>query len=314
MARAIVDALVPIIAVLLLGFGAGRRGLMDNLSVRTLIALVVSISAPCALFLIIANTSRAILQEQIWASLAIGLTFAVLYVVCYFWARRIGNSVSESAVIALTFGFPNSAAIAISLLSATYGHGAAVPGALSIALGAVTLSPVTLALLEVDSQGKARTIGIRTLGGGIVRSLTRPIIWAPALAFILVGIGIRVPDYVSSTLGLLGGAAACGALLLTGLILSAQPFALTGSVLITSFAKLILQPLLAFGIALAMPVSHEQVRDVTLISAIPGGFFGIVFGKSFNILPAVASSGLIASYGFAIVTLPLWIVLLSRFM
>lgn len=79
-----------------------------------------------------------------------------------------------------------------------------------------------MALLEVDSQGKATTIGIRTLAGGIVRSLTRAIIWAPALAFILVGIGIRVPDYVSSTLGLLGGAAACGALLLTGLILSAQ--------------------------------------------------------------------------------------------
>jgi predicted permease len=79
MAKIIVDALVPIFAGLLLGFGAGRRGLMDNLNVRTLIALVVSISAPCALFLIIANTSRAILQEQIWTSLAIGLTFAVLH-------------------------------------------------------------------------------------------------------------------------------------------------------------------------------------------------------------------------------------------
>jgi hypothetical protein len=53
MAKIIVDALVPIFAGLLLGFGAGRRGLMDNLNVRTLIALVVSISAPCALFLII---------------------------------------------------------------------------------------------------------------------------------------------------------------------------------------------------------------------------------------------------------------------
>jgi malonate transporter len=103
-------------------------------------------------------------------------------------------------------------------------------------------------------------------------------------------------------------------LLLTGLILSAQPFTLNGPVLITAFAKLILQPMLAFGIALAMPVSHQQVRDITLISAIPGGFFGIVFGKLFNTIPEVASSGLIATYGLAIVTLPLWIVLLSRFM
>jgi predicted permease len=67
-------------------------------------------------------------------------------------------------------------------------------------------------------------------------------------------------------------------------------------------------------IGLAMPVRQQQVRDITLISAIPGGFFGIVFGKSFNTIPEVASSGLIATYGLAIVTLPLWIFLLSRFM
>ena len=262
MANAIVDALVPIFAGLLLGFGAGRRGLMDNLNVRNLIALVMSISAPCALFLIIINTSRTILQQQTWTSLAITLTFAVLYIGCYFWARRT-NSVSE---------------------------------------------------LEAGSHGKGNTIGIRTLAGGIVPSLTRPIIWAPALAIVLVSIGIHIPEYVSNTLGLLGGAAAGGALLLTGLILSAQSFTLTRPVLITAFAKLILQPTLAFGIALAMPVSHAQVRDITLIFAIPEGFFGIVFGKSFNTIPELASSGLIATYGLSIATLPLWIVLLSGFM
>jgi malonate transporter len=313
MANAIIAALVPIFAGLLLGFGAGRRGLMDNLNVRNLIALVMSISAPCALFLIIINTSRTTLQQQIWTSLAITLTFAVLYSGCYFWVRRT-NSVPESAVIALTFAFPNSAAIAVFLLTTTYGHGAGVAGALSIAIGAVTMSPVTLALLEVGSQENSTTIGMRTLASGIIRALPRPIVWAPALAIVLVSIGIHIPEYVSSTLGLLGGAAVGSALLLTGLILSAQPITLNRPVLIAAFAKLILQPMLAFGIALAMPVSHEQVRDITLIFAIPEGFFGIVFGKSFNIVPELASSGLIATYGLAIATLPLWIVLLSRFM
>ena len=51
---------------------------MDNFNLQNLIALVMSIAAPCALFLIIINTSRAILQQQIWTSLAITLTFAVL--------------------------------------------------------------------------------------------------------------------------------------------------------------------------------------------------------------------------------------------
>ena len=53
MAKELVDALVPIFAGPLLGFWAGRRGLMDNVNVRNLIALVMNIAAPCALFLII---------------------------------------------------------------------------------------------------------------------------------------------------------------------------------------------------------------------------------------------------------------------
>lgn len=78
-------------------------------------------------------------------------------------------------------------------------------------------------LLEVDSQGKATTIGVRTLAGGIVRSLSRPVIWAPALALVLVSIGIHIPECVASTLGLLGGAAAGGALLLTGSFFPRSP-------------------------------------------------------------------------------------------
>jgi malonate transporter and related proteins len=60
-------------------------------------------------------------------------------------------------------------------------------------------------------------------------------------------------------------------------------------------------------------LNHEQVREVALISAIPGGFFGLVFGKPYNSTPQSASSGLIASYVLSVVTLPLWILILTRF-
>lgn len=70
MAKELVGALVPIFAGLLPGFWAARRGLMGRFNVRNLVALVVNIAPSCALFLIITNTSRAILQQQICMSLA----------------------------------------------------------------------------------------------------------------------------------------------------------------------------------------------------------------------------------------------------
>jgi malonate transporter and related proteins len=73
-----------------------------------------------------------------------------------------------------------------------------------------------------------------------------------------------------------------------------------------------LQPGLALGIAILLHLSLPQTRYVTLLSAIPCGFFGIVFGKSYDVNPKLASSGLIESYALGVVTLPVWIVILNH--
>jgi malonate transporter and related proteins len=54
------------------------------------------------------------------------------------------------------------------------------------------------------------------------------------------------------------------------------------------------------------------MRYVTLIGAIPCGFFGVVFGKDFDSNPNLASSGLIASYVIGVGTLAAWIVIVNH--
>jgi malonate transporter and related proteins len=96
-------------------------------------------------------------------------------------------------------------------------------------------------------------------------------------------------------------------------VISAQRFSLDIPVILTALAKLVLQPLLALGIALLFRMERDLVRDIVLICAIPAGFFGLVFGKAFNATPQTASSGLIATYALGVITLPLWILVLTRF-
>jgi malonate transporter len=94
---------------------------MDSLNIRNLIVFVMNFAAPCALFSIIIGTSREVLRQQAMTAFAIALVFTGIYLGCYFWARyRVGMSISDSAVLALTFGFPNSAAMAVSLLSSRF--------------------------------------------------------------------------------------------------------------------------------------------------------------------------------------------------
>jgi hypothetical protein len=64
--------------------------------------------------------------------------------------------------------------------------------------------------------------------------------------------------------------------------------------------------------SLKMSIS-DDIRDITLISAIPGGFFGLVFGKSFNSTPETASSALIASYCVGAISLAGWMLVITKY-
>ena len=116
MTKILLDTLIPIFAGLLLGYVAGRRGTMDNRNVRDLIVLVMDFAIPCALFSTIIGSSRTSLLQHVPAALMITLVFCALYLISYIWARRWrGMSLSDASVLALTIGFPNSAAIALPL-------------------------------------------------------------------------------------------------------------------------------------------------------------------------------------------------------
>jgi malonate transporter and related proteins len=314
MTRVLLDALVPIFVGLLLGYIAGRRGMMDNVNVRNLIVLVMNFAIPCALFSMISQTSWAVLEKQISTGLMIAWIFTALYAGSYFWARRtLKMSISDASVLALTVGFPNSAAVALPLFAAAYGPASTVTAALSIAVGSITISPLTIALLEADKSSNGNAISLATILRSFPRAFTRPVVWAPALALVWVYFGLQLPSYINRTLTTLGSASSGSALVLTGVVVSAQKFRLDKSVFWTTAAILLIQPLFAFGMTLLFHMNHDRVRDITIISAIPGGFFGLVFGKAFNATPDAASSGLIASYAAGAITLAAWMLVMAKY-
>ena len=117
---------------------------------------------------------------------------------------------------------------------------------------------------------------------------------------------------VDKSVAILGNATEGTALFVTGLIVSAQPFKLNWGVGWAVLGKSVIQPALCLAVALLLRMPLEQTRFAVLLSAIPSGFFGILFGKGFDATPEVASSSLVASTVLSIVTLAGWIVLLSH--
>jgi len=324
------NALVPIFAGLLVGYIAGRRRVVDNVNVRSLVTFLMSFALPCALFSIIARTPRVQLYGQGLAALVISLVYLAVYAIVYSGYRRFArHSPHDSAVLALTLGLPNVTAVGLPLLLSAYGPAASVTTAVSIAMGSLTVAPITLAVLETRPsptrplrwRERLRSAFAPTPAGrqpdtflGILwRACRRPVVWAPAAGILYALAGLpALPSYIDRSLTVMGSATVGTALFLTGLVVSEHRIEFNRAVGLLLALKNLAQPALALGACLLFHLSADLTRSVVLLCAIPCGFFGLVFGKNFNCTPPDASSTLVSSYIFGVPTLALWILLLNH--
>jgi hypothetical protein len=95
------------------------------------------------------------------------------------------------------------------------------------------------------------------------------------------------------------GSATC----LTGLILSAQNMRVGTNVAIQTLLSDVLRPLLAAGLVWLFAVSLLTAREAILLSALPAGFFGVLFGLRCGLSSDVVGTTLIASAVLSAATL-----------
>ena len=311
---ALANTFVPIFAGLLLGYLAGLWKFVDNQNVRTLITFVMSVALPCSLFSTVGQLSRPAIEQQSEVAAVLGITYVAVFLLVYFWAARWQRlSPAGSAVLALTLSFPNMAAVGYPLLEAMHGRASSVAVAAGLTIGSITVSPVTLAVLE-NSTGK---LGNASAGRSVLRSilkaLKKPVVWAPILGIVFAFFSIHLAKYLELSLATMGSATTGSALFLTGLVVSAQAFRLDRAVILSVLGKNVVQPAFCLLLAIAIRMEPHQRDYVVLLSAVPCGFFGVVFGKNFpNAVPQVANASLIASYIAGLFTMSGWMVLLSH--
>jgi malonate transporter len=313
MIQLLANSLVPIFVGLLFGYAAGLLKIVDNKDVKGLVSFLMTFALPCSLFVIIARTPRQLLWGQAMVAVVLAIVYVAVFVATYYVSRNLGkDTAANSAVLALTLGFPNHAGVGIPLLLAVYGPEASVSVAVGLAVGAITITPITLTILESGTSAGRTLSPAARIRISLWRALQKPVFWAPVLGVLAAVVKFHMPIYLDKSLTMLGDATEGTALFVTGLITSAQRFNLNWGVGWAVLGKNVIQPALCLAVALLLGMPLEETRFVVLLSAIPSGFFGILFGKGFDATPEVASSSLVASTVLSIVTLAGWIVLLSH--
>ncbi|WP_349427832.1 AEC family transporter [Microbacterium sp. LWS13-1.2] len=313
MAWSTVEALAPVFFVIALGWGCGRWRLIDNVDVSSLNTLVMQIAIPVALFAILASSSRTDLLGHAPMAAVVLLAMTVVYAGVFVMGRRHHGRSSDAAIQALTVAFPNAAAVGLPLADTVMGPTGALTVAVTLAVGSVTLSPVTILLVQRDS-GSAADGGAspRLSARAVAVALAKPIVIAPLLGLVYSLSGVPLPHVVDATLSEIGMVSAGLALFLTGLVLSAQRIEITAGAVVSTIVSVLVRPAIAYALALAFALPPAATADAVLIMAVPAGFFGVLLGLSLGAKSALAGTTLLLSTVLAAVTLPLVITWLPR--
>ena len=256
MTYVIIHALAPIFVIMLLGFWAGKAGMVDNKNVSLLNIFVMDFALPATLFSATVQTPWAGIVAQ--SPLVLVLTGAmwITYAAIYFLATSVfKRTPQDAAVLTLTVAMPNYAALGLPILGSVLGEGAStsLSVAVSIACGSVLMTPFCLLILERE---KARAAGensgstLAMLPVLMWRSVKKPIVWGPLLGVVLSAIGIKMPDLLLASIKPLGLAATAAALFLTGVILSARKLQLNALIATSTIVKLLVQPFIAWGLVM----------------------------------------------------------------
>jgi predicted permease len=269
---AVLSVVLPIFALIAVGWGARRLGVLGPAATAELNRYVVQLALPALLFQIVATAHWSVMwQPGLFA--AYGLGAAALFAATVLGSRVRGRHLADAAIDGLNAAYPNTGYLGFPLVLAALG-----PAALIAALSATIITgclffAVAIVLVEVGLQVEKSPA---KMAGKVALSLARnPLLVAPLLGALVAAMGIDISGPVNAFFHLLGSSASPCALVALGLFLAdardhpAPPVAATGLLV---GLKLFSQPALTWVLATAVfTLPPLLTRSAVLLAALPTG-------------------------------------------
>jgi malonate transporter and related proteins len=301
---AILNSVVPLFAVIFLGFFAGKARFLSEDGIRGLVAFIFHFAMPPLLFRLMARTDVAAVGE--WSFVA---GYLVTEVAMFALGAVVGGLVfrmrfADMVIQGFGSAFSNGVLLTLPLLLWLYGEAGGVPALLIITLNVITFSLITMLLEAAEGGGGSANLWQMALQ--TARSIARnPIIMAAATGLLYGLTGLGLPDVLDKTLSFIGGAAAPTALFALGASLSLRRISGSLGPALTMVAnKLAVHPLLAWLIfALLLDLDPLWVNAGVIFAASPVGLNVYIFAQHYEANVESASTAILLSTGLAMLTI-----------
>jgi malonate transporter len=311
--RTMLEVALPVFAVMLCGYLAGRSGMVANSGVRSLNNYVYYFALPALLFLSLAQAPVDRLVNWPFLAANLGGIVAGFAVSAAFAWVALGRGLPTPALHGMVGSFGNTGYMGVPLLIAAFGPEAAVPAAMATVVHNVPVTAAVILTYECSKvSGEAGKKGGRRIGG-LLLDVARAVLLNPIVLSVAAGAGAAVsgfelPESVGVFAGLLKDAAGPTALFALGLgLVGARGVsgADIGRIEIASpvASKLVLQPLMAALLAFWVFNLDGLWATVTvLMSALPVGATPYVFAQRYGDSVDMASLAVLVSTLISVVT------------
>jgi malonate transporter and related proteins len=227
---------------------------------------------------------------------------------------------SVSALYALIASAPAVPFVGPAVLGDLFGGLSAIPIAIASLVINLTVVPITILLLTLDTAGRdPQGTSLAAQGkeqlaspaAKLAETVKQPMVWAPILAFVVVLSGLHIPQLIVHSLSLLGNASGGVALFASGIVLASGKIKASLHVLLLVFLKNILQPALVLGGLRWVGYGEPTVSEAVLATAIPTMPIVIMFALQYRVAQEEAASAVFLSVIGSIVTMGIFIALTS---
>ena len=314
----ILTSVVPLFAVILIGFFAGKARVIDQDGIRTLVAFVFTIAMPALLFRMMASTDIGAIDDWPVLGAYLSAQIPVFLLGVLLGGAIFRQSLAEMTIQGFGSSFSNGVVLGLPLVLSLYGERGGVTALLIIMLDILMFSTVTL-LMEIatfrDLTGqRGRSLALtRDLLGSVLKN---PLIVASALGIVWGGSGMALPGVVDKTLAFIGQAGPPAGLFGLGATLSLgwargklRP---VGAMIAL---KLVLHPVLAWlAVSYLFRLDPVAMSVALLFAACPVGANTYVFAEHYGSAADTSATAILISTGLALFSISLLVVAMPSIM
>ncbi|MEO8756151.1 MAG: AEC family transporter [Devosia sp.] len=308
----IVNVIIPVFAIVGLGYTAVRLRLFPSEGTKGLVAFVNNFATPCLLCeAMLTSDFSTTFNPNLIIPFYVGALFSMLcgaLIARRVFKQRPGESVSSG----FSAMFTNTVLIGIPVIQRAYGS-AALPTVFSIiafhAPALITLGMLIMELVRRDGAPLGKTLVIAA-----TRAVQNPLLLGVAIGALGNRFGVRLPEAGTAFLTMMSAAVLPVALFGLGGALNEYKLSESwAEASINSLFKLVIHPLIVYLLAVEiLHVPLEYARYAVLLAAMPAGINTYVFATYYDRSVNVAANVVLISTVASIGTITFWLWVLGR--